>query len=83
VEIEAQRLKLRGAADVKALLATLEGEKADRILKLAELEMRKGLSVEQALALVAEKSPEIAPAVADAMKAKYSQGRPAERATES
>lgn len=75
VAMEAERLKLRGAADVKALLATLEGEKADRILKLAELEMRKGLSVEQALALVAEKSPEIAPAVADAMRAKYTAGK--------
>lgn len=75
--LEAERLKLRGSADVKALLATLDGEKADRILKLAELEMRKGLSVEQALALVAEKSPEIAPAVADAMKARYAKGQPA------
>jgi len=34
--------------------------------------MRKGLSPEQAMALFAEKSPEIAPAVADALKAKYS-----------
>ena len=73
--IEGERLKQRGAADIKALLATLEGEKADRILKLAELEMRKGLSVEQTLALVAEKSPEIAPAVAEAMRAKYTRGR--------
>lgn len=73
--LEAERLRLRGSADIKALLATLDGEKADRILKLAELEMRKGLSVEQALALVAEKSPEIAPAVADAMRARYSKGR--------
>lgn len=75
VAMEAERLRLRGSADIKALLATLEGEKADRILKLAELEMRKGLSVEQALALVAEKSPEIAPAVADAMRAKYTRGK--------
>lgn len=75
LSVEAERLKQRGAADIKALLATLEGEKADRILKLAELEMRKGLSVEQALALVAEKSPEIAPAVADAMRAKYTRGQ--------
>ncbi len=69
--MEAQRLQLRGSADIKALLATLDGEKADRILKLAELEMRKGLDVEQALALVVEKSPEIAPAVAEAMRARY------------
>jgi membrane protease subunit (stomatin/prohibitin family) len=75
VAMEAERLKMRGSADIKALLATLDGEKADRILKLAELEMRKGLSVEQALALVAEKSPEIAPAVAEAMRAKYTRGK--------
>ena len=38
--------------------------------------MRKGLSPEQALAMIAEKSPEIAPSVADALKAKYSQPPP-------
>jgi DNA polymerase III delta prime subunit len=72
--MEAQRLQLRGSASVQALVATLDGEKADRILKLAELEMRKGLSVEQAMAMVAEKSPEIAPAIAAAMRAKYAKG---------
>ena len=71
LEIEASRLQLRGSANMQALLATIDGEKGDRILKLAELEMRKGLSVEQAMAMVAEKAPEIAPAVADAMRAKY------------
>ena|GEM_PF-5028956 len=73
--MEAQRLQLRGSASMQALVATLDGEKADRILKLAELEMRKGLSVEQAMALVAEKSPEIAPAIAAAMRAKYAKGQ--------
>lgn len=76
VAMEAERLKLRGAADIKALLATLDGEKADRLLKLAELEMRKGLSVEQAMAMIAEKSPEIAPAVAEVMRAKHAAGQP-------
>lgn len=71
VAMEAERLKVRGAADIRALLATVEGEKADRLLKLAELEMRRGLSVEQAMALIAEKSPEIAPAVAEVMRAKH------------
>ena len=75
-QLEADRLKLRGDASLQALLATLSGENADRLLKLAELEMRKGLSPEQALALIAEKSPEIAPAVAEALKAKYSQPPP-------
>jgi RNA polymerase subunit RPABC4/transcription elongation factor Spt4 len=79
--MEAQRLQLRGSASMQALVATLDGEKADRILKLAELEMRKGLSVEQAMAMVAEKSPEIAPAIAAAMRAKYAQGPADEPAT--
>lgn len=70
LENEAARVKLRSEASLQGLLATLSGEQADRVLKLAELEMRKGLSAEQALALIAEKSPEIAPAVADAIKAR-------------
>lgn len=76
LHVEAERLKLRGSASLQALLSTLSGEQADRVLKLAELEMRKGLSVEQAMAMVAEKSPEIAPAIAEAMRAKYTKGQP-------
>ncbi len=75
-EIEAERLKLRGEASLQGLLSTLSGEQADRVLKLAELEMRKGLSAEQALALIAEKSPEIAPSVAEAIKAREKQAQP-------
>lgn len=71
IKVMAQKLELFGAASKQALLATLTSEQADRVLKLAELEMREGLSAEQALALVAEKSPEIAPAVAEALKARY------------
>lgn len=74
--LEAERLKNRGEASMQALLASMSGEQADRLLKLAELEMRKGLSVEQALALVVEKSPEIAPAIAAALKAKYAGSNP-------
>src|SRR5205807_1635546 len=59
--LEADRLKIRSEASLQGLLASLSGEQADRLLKFAELEMRKGLTAEQALALVAEKSPEIAP----------------------
>lgn len=69
-QVEAERMKIRGEANMQALLATLDGPQADRLLKLAELEMRKGLSAEQALAMVAEKSPEIAPAVAAAIRAR-------------
>lgn len=70
IKLEQERLKLRGNASVRALLATLTGEQADRVLKLAEIEMRKGLTPEQSLALIAEKSPEIAPAIAQAIQAR-------------
>jgi hypothetical protein len=73
-DLERERLKIRADAPLQALLASVTGEQADRLLKYAELEMRKGLSAEQALALVAEKSPEIAPSIAEALKAKYSRG---------
>lgn len=69
-QLEADRLSIRGGANMQALLASIDGPQADRLLKLAEIEMRKGLSAEQSLALVAEKSPEIAPAVAAAIKAR-------------
>ena len=75
VALEAERLKIRGNASMQALLSTLSGEQGDRVLKLAELEMRKGLSAEQAMALVAERSPEIAGAVAEALRARYTRGR--------
>jgi len=71
LNLESQRLRLRGDAPLQALIATLPAEQADRLLKLAEMEMRKGLSAEQSLAMVAEKSPEISPAVADALRARY------------
>lgn len=71
LEVEARRLQIRGDANLQALLSTLTGEQADRLLKFAELEMRKGLTAEQALAMVAEKSPEISPAVAEALRARY------------
>jgi hypothetical protein len=48
-KLEAERLELRGKASMQGLLATLSGEQADRLLKLAEMEMRRGMSAEQAL----------------------------------
>lgn len=71
--VESERLAVRGQATIAALLATVGGEQGDRLLKLAELEMRKGLSAEQALALVAEKSPEIAPAIAEILRGRGAQ----------
>lgn len=75
-----EKMEIFGTANKQALLAVLSDEQGDRILKLAELEMRRGLSAEQALALVAEKSPEIAPAIAAALSAKYHAGMPAKEA---
>lgn len=72
-----EKMEIFSTANEQALLAVLTAEQADRILKLAELKMRQGLSAEQALALVAEKSPEIAPAVAAALSAKYGAGKAA------
>ena len=72
IDMEKQLLELRGGADMQALLATLDGEQADRLMKLAEMQMREGMTPEKALAFVAEKSPEhFAPAVADVLKAKF------------
>jgi len=67
-KLEAERLELRGQASMQGLLATLSGEQADRLLKLAELEMRKGFSPEQALARAAESAP--APAESEKSAAK-------------
>jgi len=76
LNVEARRLEMRGNASMQALLATISGEQADRLLKLAELEMRKGLTAEQAIAMVVEKSPEIAPSLAEALKARYNSQTP-------
>ncbi len=72
LKMESERMQLRGSASLQALLATLGGEPADRVLKLAELELRKGLAPEQALALVVEQRPEIAPAIAAMLRARLS-----------
>lgn len=66
-----EKVDIMSKASHSTLLAVLGGEQADRILKLAELEMRSGLGAEEALAMVVEKSPDIAPAIAEALKAKY------------
>jgi hypothetical protein len=73
LKVEAKRLQMRGDASMKALLSTLSGEQADRVLKLAELEMQRGATAHQALALVFQSSPDIPPALADALKAKLEQ----------
>jgi hypothetical protein len=72
---EAERLRLRGGASLQALLATLSGEQGDRVLRLAELEMRRGATEEQVLAFILEKAPEIGPAIAEALKTKYGRGQ--------
>jgi len=70
LKMEEKRLRLRGDASMQALLATLSGEQADRLLKLAELEMRKGATEQQAFALVFQQSTDLPPALRDAIRAK-------------
>ncbi len=72
IDVEKQLLEIRGGADMQALLATLSGEQAERLMKLTEMKMREGMTPEQSMAFVAEQSPEdFGPAVADALKAKF------------
>lgn len=71
LRLKRETLELFGQAETRTLLTLLSGEQADRVLKLAELEMRQGMSEEKALAMVAEKAPEMAPAIAEALKARY------------
>ncbi len=60
---------------MQALLATLSGEQADRLLKLSEMQMRQGMTAEQSMAFIAEKAPDyFAPAVAEALRAKFGRG---------
>lgn len=73
LEVEKHRLELRGNASMQALLATLDGVQAANLMKLAEMQMRQGMSVEQSLAFIAEKNAEfLVPAVAEALKSKPS-----------
>lgn len=75
IDVEKQLLEMRGGADMQALLATLSGEQADRLMKLTEMKMREGMTSEQSLAFIAEQAPEnFGPAVAEALKAKFGQG---------
>lgn len=73
LKIEQKRLQLRGDASLQALLSTLTGEQADRLLKLAELEMRRGATEHQALALVFQNTPDLPPALMDALRSKLSE----------
>ncbi len=73
IKVEGKRLRMRGDASMKALLSTLSGEQADRVLKLAELEMQRGATAHEALALVFQSSPDIPPALANALKTKLSE----------
>jgi hypothetical protein len=83
LDAEERKLKIRGEASMKALLSTLTGEQAERLLKLAELEMRKGATEEQAFALIFQKTTDIPPALLDALKSRVSEeGRSAESAKE-
>lgn len=77
-EIEMLREKkgIFEGASAATLVALVPEQQGDRIIKLAELDMRKDLGAEESLAMVAEKSPEIARAVAEALKAKHAGAAP-------
>jgi hypothetical protein len=72
LEMQRERRNIFEGASPATLVALVPDQQGERIVKIAELEVRKGLGAEESLAMVAEKSPEIAPAVAEALKAKHS-----------
>ncbi len=79
-DLELEKLRSQaqifGGANPQALLAMLDGEKADRLFKLAELEILKGVSAEQALSMVAKNSPDVADAAARAIEAMHQSKNP-------
>ncbi len=70
--LERERVATRGAASIPALLTTLEGPCADRLLRVWELELRRGLNPEQALAVLADRDPEWAKVLAELARTRRS-----------
>jgi hypothetical protein len=71
---EEEQLRIRGAASRQALLSILPPEQADRLLKLVELEMHKGLSEAEAFTLAISHSEEFSPEVLRALRGAFSGG---------
>jgi hypothetical protein len=69
---EEEQLKIRGAAPRQALLSILPPEQADRLLKLVELEMHKGLSEAEAFTLAISHSKHLSPEVLQAVRRAFS-----------
>jgi len=68
-KLEAEKLQERSKASAQALLSILDGDAADRIMKLEELRAKEKLSPDQIIAMTAASSPHVAQALAEKYKA--------------
>ena len=73
--LEAEKLKARSEASAQALLSILDGDAANRIMKLEELRVKQGLSPEQIIAMTAADSPHVAQALAEKYRAEATIGQ--------
>lgn len=69
LELEAKKLQERSKASAQALISILDGDAADRIMRLEELRAKEKLSPDQIIAMTAATSPQVAQALAEKYKA--------------
>lgn len=67
-ELENEKLRERSKASALALISILNGDAADRIMKLEELRAKEKLSPDQIIAMTAATSPQVAQALAEKYK---------------
>lgn len=80
-EFELRRLQVAGELGAEALVAISGPEQARLLAELKETELLKGMSEEQILARAAERSPEVARALAEKFRA-IAEGKASEREKE-
>jgi hypothetical protein len=68
-ELEARRLQERSKASAQALISILDGDAADRIMKLEDLRAKEKLTPDQIIAMTAATSPQVAQVLAEKYKA--------------
>ncbi len=68
-KLEAEKLKARSEASAQALLSILDGDEAERIMKLEQLRAKQELTPEQIIAMTAAESPHVAQVLAEKYKA--------------
>ncbi|MFC1604319.1 SPFH domain-containing protein [Planctomycetota bacterium] len=68
-KLEAEKLQERSKASAQALISILDGDAADRIMKLEELRAKEKLSPDQIIAMTASTSPHVAEVLAEKYKA--------------